>query len=207
MLVDKAINKHSTSLRTACKLFNISRQGYHYKAKAADDDYKTLLQALAHQYPRYGYWKLYYLMRNQGHQVNHKRIYNLYKELGLQMRRKTKKRLVVAEAKPLVIPNQPNQTWSIDFMTDTLTSSKRFRTLNIIDDFNREGLAIEVASSITGLRLASMLDKVASCRGYPKAIRCDNGPELRSKALAAWAKKHGIIILFIQPGKPKSLPI
>ena len=118
------------------------------------------------------------------------------------MRRKTKKRLVGVKAKPLLIPDKPNQTWSIDFMTDTLISSKRFRTLNVIDDYNREALAIEAASSITGFRLTRMLDKVACYRGYPKAIRCDNGPELRSKALAVWAKEHDVTILFIQPGKP-----
>lgn len=141
-------------------------------------------------------------MRNQGHKVNHKRVHKLYKALKLQMRRKTKKRFSGVQAKPLLIPDTPNQTWSIDFMTDTLISSRRFRTLNVIDDFNREALAIEAARSITGQRLAGMLDKVASYRGYPKAIRCDNGPELRSKALAAWAKAHGVTILFIQPGKP-----
>ncbi len=118
------------------------------------------------------------------------------------MRRKTKKRLVGISAKPIMIPSKPNQTWSIDFMTDTLISSRRFRTLNIIDDFNREALAIEAAPSITGFRLTKMLDKVASYRGYPKHIRCDNGPELRSKALAQWAKRHQVSIGFIQPGKP-----
>lgn len=200
--MDKAISKHSASLRAACKLFNISRQGYAYKAKIADDYYINILKKLAHQYPRYGYWKLYHLMRNQGHKVNHKRIYRLYTELKLQMRRKTKKRLVDVKANPLLIPDKPNQTWSIDFMTDTLTSSRRFRTLNVIDDFNREALAIEAAPSITGLRLTRMLDTVACYRGYPKAIRCDNGPELRSKALGAWAKKHNVELLFIQPGNP-----
>ena len=196
------MNKHSASLRTACKLFNISKPGYHYKAKNSGDHYKAILKDLAYQYPKYGYWKLYHLMRNQGHAINHKRVHRLYKELKLQMRRKTKKRLVGIIAQPIVIPHKPNQIWSIDFMTDTLISSRRFRTLNIIDDFNREALAIEAAPSITGLHLTKMLDKVASYRGYPKRIRCDNGPELRSKALAGWAKQHQVNIQFIQPGKP-----
>ena len=113
------------------------------------------------------------------------------------MRRKTKKRLVGIIAQSIVIPHKPNQIWSIDFMTDTLISSRRFRTLNIIDDFNREALAIEAAPSITGLRLTKMLDKVASYRGYPKHIRCDNGAELRSKALTGWAKQHQVNIRFI----------
>jgi putative transposase len=139
-----------------------------------DGEIKEKLLALAYQYPRYGYWNLYHLMRNQGYHVNHTRIYRLYKENNLTMRRKTKKRLVAVQATPLKIPCQPNETWSIDFMTDTLTSSKRFRTLNVIDDFNREGLAIEAAASIPGLRLIILLDKIAVNRGYPKYIRCDN---------------------------------
>ena len=101
-------------------------------------------------------------MRNQGHAINHKRVHRLYKELKLQMRRKTKKRLAGIIAQPIVIPHQPNQIWSIDFMTDTLISSRWFRTLNIIDDFNREAVAIEAAPSITGLRLTKIPDRVAS---------------------------------------------
>lgn len=202
MLVEKAVSKHPISLRSACKLFGISKQGYYYKPKKSGDHYKSMLKDLAYQYPKYGYWKLYHLMRNQGHAINHKRVHRLYKGLNLQMRKQTKKRLVGVIAHPIIIPHKPNQIWSIDFMTDTLISSNRFRTLNIIDDFNREALAIEAASSITGLRLTRILDKVASYRGYPKQIRCNNGPELRSKALAQWAQQHQVNIRFIQPGKP-----
>ena len=162
--MDKAMNKHSASLRTACKLFKISRQGYRYKASTADDSYKTTLKDLAHRYPRYGYWKLYHLMRNQGHIINHKRVHRLYKELKLHMRRKSKRRLVGIIAEPIVIPNKSNNTWSIDFMTDTLISSRRFNTLNVIDDYNREALAIEAAPPITGVRRTSMLDKLAIYR-------------------------------------------
>jgi putative transposase len=196
------MDKYSASLSSACKIFKISRQGYQYKSKVTDDEYRLILEDLAKQYPRYGYWKLYYLMRNQGHIVNHKRIYRLYKELKLQMRRKYKKRLVEMKSAQIDKPERQNQTWSIDFMTDTLVSSRRFRTLNIIDDFSREAVAIEVAKSITGLRLTRMLDKAAGINGYPKNIRCDNGPELRSKALSEWVKKNNVNILFIQPGKP-----
>ncbi len=161
-----------------------------------------LLSKLAYQYPRYGYWKLYYLLRLSGHIVNHKRIHKLYKALGLAMRRKTKKRLTDISARPINVPTQPNHTWSIDFMTDTVTSCRRFRTLNVIDDFNREGLLVEAAWSIPGLMLVRMLDKLAYERGYPRYIRCDNGPELRSKVLSQWAQRHHIKLLFIQPGKP-----
>jgi putative transposase len=163
---------------------------------------KKMLSQLAAQYPRYGYWKLYHLLRLQGHIVNHKRIYRLYKALGLTMRRKTKKRLPSISKQPLIASLHPNQTWSIDFMTDTTTSSRRFRTLNVIDDFNREGLMVEAAWSIPGLMLTRLLDKIAFKRGYPQSIRCDNGPELRSHTFNQWAKHHDIKLLFIQPGKP-----
>lgn len=142
------------------------------------------------------------MLRLQGHIINHKRVYKLYKQLGLGMRRKSKKRLADISTKPISVPDKPNHTWSIDFMTDTVTSSRRFRTLNVIDDFNREALLIEAAWSIPGLMLIRMLDNLAYKRGYPRYIRCDNGPELRSKVFTHWAQKHNIKILFIQPGKP-----
>lgn len=113
-----------------------------------------------------------------------------------------KKRLLMIDAIPITIPQQPNQTWSIDFMSDSLTSGRRFRTFNVIDDFNREGLGIEVDTSLPTQRIIRVLDRIAAQRGYPKAIRCDNGPELRSSVLSDWAKHHRVKINFIQPGKP-----
>jgi len=181
----------------------ISRRVYYYEPAGRDDGaLKERLLELSRQYPRYGYWKLYHLLRNDGVIVNHKRVYKLYKELGLTMKRKCKKRLPASERISLDLPMQPNEIWSIDFMTDTLTTGRRFRTFNVLDDFNREGLAIEVDVSLPGARISRVLDHIAEQRGYPNYVRCDNGPELRSGALQSWAKEHGVTISYIEPGKP-----
>lgn len=181
----------------------ISRRVYYYEPTGRDDGaLKQQLLELSRQYPRYGYWKLYHLLRNDGMAINHKCIYRLYKELGLTMKRKSKKRLPASERTSLHLPAHPNETWSIDFMTDTLMTGRRFRTFNVLDDFNREALAIEVDVSLPGARISRVLDRIAEQRGYPSCVRCDNGPELRSGALQSWAKLHGIKISYIEPGKP-----
>jgi len=181
----------------------ISRRVYYYEpCERTDGALKDMLTDLAQRYPRYGYWKLYHLLRNQGLTINHKRVYRLYKELNLTMRRKSKKRFPLANKQPLLLPRHPNGTWSIDFMTDTLQTGRRFRTFNVLDDFNREGLAVEIDVSLPGPRIVRVLDRLAKERGYPNYIRCDNGPELRSSALQAWAQQHKVEIIYIQPGKP-----
>ena len=191
------------SLRKACELLKISRRSYYYKpVERTDGALKTLLSDLAKRYPRYGYWKLYHLLRNMDVLVNHKRVHRCYKELNLMMRRKTKKRYPKGIAHPLQVPTELNQTWSIDFMTDSLQTGRRFRTFNVLDDFNREGLGIEVDVSLPGARIVRVLERIAQQRGYPQYVRCDNGPELRSSALQQWAKQHQVDILYIQPGKP-----
>lgn len=181
----------------------ISRRVFYYEPVERDDDeIKKRLYELAMQFPRYGYWKLYYLMRNQGCKVNHKRIYRLYTELNLKMRRKTKKRKFIVEKQPLKISGRINQGWSIDFMSDSLQSGQRFRTFNAIDDFNREGLVVEADTALPATRIVCILEQLALKRGYPTYIRCDNGPELRSCALQNWAAAHNIELCFIEPGKP-----
>lgn len=190
------------SLRKACDLLKISRRSYYHKPKRKDDGaIKQLIQGLAQRYPRYGYWKLYHLLRQQGVEINHKRVYRLYKELNLAMRRKTKKRLTVPSM-AIEKPKQNNLSWSIDFMTDSLQSGRRFRTFNVLDDFNREALGIEIDYSLPGLRIVRLLDEIAKQRGYPRQLRCDNGPELRSTVLAEWANQYNVKLCFIQPGKP-----
>jgi putative transposase len=158
---------------------------------------------LANQYPRYGYWKLYYMLRNNNLTINHKRVYRLYKELNLTMRRKNKKRLIYSTPPlPLKISSEINTTWSIDLMADSLQDGKKFRIFNVIDDFNREGLAIEIDVSLPAARLVRVLDRIAKDRGYPFNIRCDNGSELRSHTMIAWAENHEVKLMFIKPGRP-----
>lgn len=181
----------------------ISRRAYYYEPiDRTDGALKEILKGLAHRYPRYGYWKLYHLLRHQGVVINHKKVYRCYKELNLAMRRKTKKRLLTEIKHPLELPRRLNETWSIDFMSDSLQTGRRFRTFNVLDDFNREGLGIEIDVSLPSVRIVRVLDRIAEQRGYPNYLRCDNGPELRSCALQQWAKQHRVEILYIQPGKP-----
>ena len=142
------------------------------------------------------------MIKAQGYPINHKRVYRLYCELKLNLKRKVKKRLPPRQKISLAQPHQLNECWSLDFMSDALFTGKRFRTVNVIDDYNREGLGIEIAFSIPAKRVTRWLDKIAALKGYPNMIRVDNGPEHLSKHFQQWAKQHQIIVHYIQPGKP-----
>jgi len=154
------------------------------------------------QKKRYGYRKLHMLLIREGWQVNHKRIYRLYREHNLALRRKIRKRLPVRQVAKLIVPDKPNQSWSLDFMSDCLSSGRRFRILNIMDDFNREALHIEIDTSLTAQRVVMVLEQLHEFRGLPEQIRLDNGPELISNHLAQWAEQHQVHLAFIEPGKP-----
>lgn len=134
---------------------------------------------------------------------NHKRVYRIYRELELNLRIKPKKRLLREKPEPLTIPATTNQVWLMDFMHDALGDGRSFRLFNVLDDFNREGLAIEVDLSLPSVRVIRALEQVIEWRGKPKVIRCDNGPEYVSGALLHWAAKQQIRIEYIQPGKPQ----
>ena len=133
---------------------------------------------------------------------NHKRVHRVYRELGLNLRVKPKKRLPLRKPQPLEAPDQANVSWSLDFMHDSLVTGRPIRTLNILDDFNREGLWIEVASSIPSARVIRVLNVLALWRGHPQQLRIDNGPEFISRTMADWAVEHQVHLAFIQPGKP-----
>lgn len=162
----------------------------------------SALTLLADKYPRYGFAKMFQMIRRQGHAWNHKRVYRVYCALNLNLRRKGRKRLPSRNPQPLAVPDLANICWSIDFMSDALYSGMRFRTLNVVDDFNREGLDIEVDTSLPAPRVIRVLDRIAAWRGYPQKLRMDNGPELVSVAMAEWAEEHDVQLDFIQPGKP-----
>lgn len=140
---------------------------------------------------------------HQGLGWNHKRVYRIYRELELNLRIKPRKRLKRDKPDALAVPEAANQTWSMDFMADQLADGRSFRTLNVIDDFNREGLGIEVDFSLPAARVVRVLDQIIEWRGKPAAIRVDNGPEYVSGTLMTWAEKQGIALRFIQPGKPQ----
>ena len=198
-----AIQTHELSERQACQMMKISRTVYRYQAVKPDDsEMIEQLLLIAEHKPRWGFKKMYQYLRNQGHRWNHKRVRRVYCELGLNLRVKPKKRLPSREPKPLVQPEAANISWSLDFMSDSLMSGRAFRTLNVIDDFNREGLWIDIDISIPAERVIRVLEMIALWRGYPKQLRIDNGPELISRRLAQWAETHKVELAFIQPGKP-----
>jgi putative transposase len=160
------------------------------------------MRALAHRWLRFGYRRLGVMLERENMAANHKRIYRLYTEEGLKVRRKRKKLRSQVRTAPMLVPSRVNERWSMDFMSDCLATGRRFRTLNIVDDLTRECPAIEVDTSLPGARVVRVLDKLAILRGLPDTIVIDNGSEFTGRALDAWANKHGVKLHFIDPGKP-----
>jgi len=168
----------------------------------ADEELIAVLQELAERFPDRGFGKYFLLIRRRGYRWNHKRVYRVYCELNLNRRRTGKKRLPARNPAPLAVPTEMNRSWSMDFMSDSLWNGRRFRTFNVLDDFNREVLAIEVDLNLPTARVIRVLDRIAAWRGYPAKIRMDNGPEFTAANLSDWAQTHGIDLEFIKPGKP-----
>lgn len=202
-MVDYAVREHKLSERQACRMLNLSRSVRRYQPKRPDDsELRQVLKELAVRKRRWGLRKMTDYLKNQGYGWNHKRIRRVYCELGLNLRVKPKKRLPAREPQPLLQPEQANQSWSLDFMSDSLASGRAFRTLNILDDFNREALWIEIDTSLPAERVIRVLEMLLLWRGSPKQIRMDNGPELISHRLETWAEENQITLAHIQPGKP-----
>lgn len=161
------------------------------------------LVALAERWRRFGYRRLTVMVRREGMIANHKRVYRVYRALGLQVRRRKRKRIAIRRAIPArVKPYRPNERWSMDFMSDTFYNGRPFRTLNIVDDYSRECLAIEIDTSLGGQRVVGVLERLVSTRGLPESIVVDNGPEFVGTVLDAWAVRRGVHLDPIDPGKP-----
>jgi putative transposase len=194
------------SIRHACHSFEVSQTCYRYQAKASEENERIAdwLVRLTTAYRDWGFGLCFLHLRNvKGFGWNHKRVYRLYRELELNLRIKTKRRLVRERPEPLEVPETINQVWSMDFMHDQLADGRSFRVFNVLDDFNREGLGIEVDLSLPSGRVIRSLEQIIQWRGKPKVIRCDNGPEYLSGALLTWAEREGSRIEHIQPGKPQ----
>ena len=192
----------SVSQRRACGLMEVQRSSCRYRRRRQEDPrLRTRLRELAETRRRFGYRRLQVLLQREGWQVNHKRIYRLYVEEKLSLRRKRgRKRSRVRQ--PLPEAMAANQVWSVDFMTDALSSGRKFRILNVVDDYTRECLAMEVDTSLGGVRVVRVLEELKQRRGLPRQIRSDNGPEFVSRAVDQWAYEQGLQWHTIQPGRP-----
>ncbi|MDO7722731.1 MAG: IS3 family transposase, partial [Loktanella sp.] len=202
----KAVEDRRVSIAMACRTFEISETCYRYERLLSDGNAEIAdwLVRLTANRKTWGFGLCFLYLRNvKGFEWNHKRVYRIYCELELNLRIRPRKRLQRPKPDALAVPEALNQTWSMDFMQDQLADGRKFRTLNVLDDFNREGLGIEVDFSLPAVRVVRSLNRIIEWRGAPKVIRVDNGPEYVSGLLMQWAEKRGITIAYIQPGKPQ----
>jgi len=194
------LKSRRVSERRACRLVGFSRSAAWRPLQGrGDDTLRARLKVLAEQYPRYGYPTLHGLLRLEGLVRNPKRTYRIYREEGLQVRRKRRRKLARPRV-PLSVPTRVNERWSMDFVADQLANGRRFRVLNVVDDYSRECVLQLVDTSISGQRVAREL--AALSRPLPRTIVVDNGPEFTCKAMFFWARQAHIKLHFIQPGKP-----
>lgn len=191
------------SERKACRFFGIARSTVQYHSVRPEDrELRARLKALAEERRRWGYRMLHVLLEREGHELNHKRVYRLYREEGLQVRRRRRRKRAVRPRRVMETPGAANERWSMDFVHDQLASGRQLRCFTVVDDFTREAVAIDVAHSIPGERVAAVLDRTGLVRGFPRSIVCDNGPEFTSRVLDQWAHERAIELSFIRPGKP-----
>jgi putative transposase len=198
------MEQHGLSERRACRLIGLARSTKRRVLAGSDDEaLRQRLCELVLNRQRFGYRRLTALLRREGQQVNHKRIYRLYREEKLALRRLRRqhsaRRLAAAEKN---LAERPNQRWALDFVSDTLASGQTFRVLTVSDEYTREALAIEVDTSLPALRVVRVLEQLSAGRGRPEEIRVDNGPEFVSRVMGAWCEQRKILLRFIDPGKP-----
>ena len=197
------IQEHSVSVRQACSQLGIPRSSFSYHPRERDDQpIIDQLNSIIEHHAAIGFWMCFHRIRKQGLIWNHKRVYRVYTAMKLNIRRRAKKRLPARVKQNLFQPEESNQVWSLDFMHDSLWNGRTYRLLNVIDDFNRQVLAIEADSSIPSLRVIRVLERLKEVRGLPQMIRTDNGPEFISKNLDVRCRDNKIQLVFIQPGEP-----
>ncbi|GJL56964.1 MAG: transposase [Nitrospirales bacterium] len=196
---------HGVSLIRGCTALKLARSAYYHPPhdwQTRDQAVIDALNELVGTHPRWGVWKYIARLRALGHAWNHKRIYRIYRQLGLNQPRRTKRRLPKRPSLPVFVPEGPNEVWSADFMSDALYHGSRFRTFNLIDDFSLEALAIEMDTSLRAERIVRVLERLNVERGLPHMIRVDNGPEFLAQALHDWGNANRVLIYHIQPRRP-----
>ena len=202
---NRLITECGLSVQRACRIVRFSRAAYYRPVSSRlerDAEVIDALRRLVDRYPRIGFWKSVDRLRGRGYPWNPKRIHRVYRALGLNQARRTKRRLPRRLRQPLEAPSRLNGIWAMDFMADALYGGRKLRVLNVIDESNREALAIELATSIPTARVIRVLDELVQLHGAPEAIRVDNGPEFTSGTFSDWCRERGIEIRYIQPGKP-----
>ena len=200
--MDWAIAEKSYSQRKACRLVGIAPKVYRYTPFIKDQAIRSRLRELSSQRRRFGYRRLHLLLQREGADMNIKKLYRIYKEEGLSVRKRNGRKRALGSRAPMSLPTQPNQRWSLDFVSDSLTHGRRIRILTVIDDFSRECLACVVDTSLSGVRVTRELEQIARLRGYPDTIVSDNGTEFTSNAMLKWQKLRQVNWHYIAPGKP-----
>jgi putative transposase len=202
-VVAHLVNAHGMSERRACKAIGCCRMTMRYQTTRADDaSIRQRMKAIALERRRFGYRRLHVLLKREGYVINHKRLFRLYREEKLAVRRRGGRKRAIGTRAPMLVPIAPNDRWSLDFVSDQLTDCRRFRILTIVDDCTRESLALVADTSLSGVRVARELDRLMIERGKPKMIVSDNGSELTSNAILTWADQASVEWHYIAPGKP-----
>ena len=194
----------AVSARRACRLVGLSRSRWHYRPLRPERDapIRTRLKELAAERPRFGHKRLHVLLRREGHRVNAKRVYRLYREERLLVRPHRRRKHAAVARVPLPAPTRPNERWGMDFIHDQCVGGPRFRCLTVVDEFTRECPHIEADTSLPAARVIGVLEQLAASRGLPRSIVVDHGPEFMSQALDIWAYRQGVELVFIRPGRP-----
>lgn len=202
--VAHALVQHGISQRRACRVLSVDRSLIRYQAQRPDDSgLRAAMRDIARERRRFGYRRIHVLLERDGHVVNHKKLRRLYQEEGLQVRKRGGRKRALGIRRPMEVPKAPNERWSLDFVSDALTDGRRFRVLNVVDDFSRECLTQVADTSLSGLRVARELDAIMARRGKkPQTIVSDNGTEFTSAAILSWSKDKKVDWHYIAPGKP-----
>ena len=202
IIVNYLLNKYESSIKLTCATINLHRSQWYYHSKRDDSEVIKKLNDYAENLPTYGFDEYYWRIRKEGLKWNRKRVLRVYRNMKLGLRRKRKRPILGRKCTPLEQQTQPNEVWSIDFMSDSLTDGRRIRVFNVLDDYNREALMTKVGISFPAQRVTRLLNQLVEERGKPKYIRCDNGTEFTANNFKGWTDYHNIEVIFIQPGKP-----